>query len=272
MEEERTAETLAKIQQTVREIFLVIDEMAKKAGVPYYLFYGSALGAVRHQGFIPWDDDGDIVMFREDYEQLRAYWLGHPVEGYFFQDEQTDPGYNLRITKIRKDNTAFVEPSVKDRHMHHGFFVDIFVLDDYVKNGFLRRVGELISLCDFNAVRGYCPPSGLAKAVYSVTNRLFKGRGLCKFWFKKIYPRLKKDPALCTDLASPSFRKSYNYRREWFGKPRYVKFDQYLLPIPQNAEATLTEGYGDFMTPPPPEQQQGHHHFFKLSFTEGYQP
>lgn len=265
-------DTLQRIQQTVREILLVVDQVCREAGTPYYLFYGSALGAVRHQGFIPWDDDADVIMFRSDYEKLRAYWLSHPVQGYFFQDVQTDPGYNIKITKIRRDHTAFVEPYVKDRKMHHGFFVDIFVLDDYVKNGFLRRVGEYISMFDYNATRSYRPASGVGKAVYTITNRVFKGGGLYRFWFGKIFPRLKKDDSRCSDITSFTHSKRYDFERAWFGEPKYVPFDQYSFPIPQNAAAALTVCYGDFMTPPPPEQQQGHHYFYKLSFTEGYMP
>ena len=74
---------------------------------------------------------------RKDFEKLRAYWAAHPVDGYFYQDVTTDPGYSVKITKIRKNGTAFVEPQLKDCDMHHGMFVDIFVLDDYVKNNFL---------------------------------------------------------------------------------------------------------------------------------------
>ncbi len=95
-------ETLKRVQHTVEEILLVIDAQAKACGVPYYLFYGSALGAVRHHGFIPWDDDADIVLFRKDFEKLRATGMAHPVDGYFYQDTSTDPGYHIKITKIRK--------------------------------------------------------------------------------------------------------------------------------------------------------------------------
>ena len=84
-------QTLVRVQQTVEEILSVIDRQAKACGVDYYLFYGSALGAVRHHGFIPWDDDADIVLFRPDFEKLRAYWMAHPVEGYFWQDTRTRP-------------------------------------------------------------------------------------------------------------------------------------------------------------------------------------
>lgn len=269
---ELSDENLLKIQSTAREILTVIDRVCKEAGTPWYLFYGSALGAVRHGGFIPWDDDADIIMFRADYEKLRAYWLAHPVEGYFFQDIFTDPGYNIKITKIRKDNTSFVESYVKDRKMHHGLFVDIFVLDDYVKSPFWRRVGEYITMFDYNAVRSYKADNRLGKLIYPITNVLFRGGHIYNFWYKHIFPRLKKDEGMCSDIASFTNSKKYDFRREWFGEPKYVPFDDCSFPIPQDAASVLTSCYGDFMTPPPPEKQKGHHNFHKLSFTEGYSP
>ena len=72
-------ETLLRIQQTAEETLMVIDEMAKKAGVFYYLFYGSALGAVRHQGFIPWDDDADIIMFDDNLDLRFVMQMGRTV-------------------------------------------------------------------------------------------------------------------------------------------------------------------------------------------------
>jgi len=264
--------TLLVVQKTVDEILLVIDAQCKTCGVNYYLFYGSALGAVRHGGFIPWDDDADIVMFREDFLKLRAYWLQNPVPGYFFQDTETDPGYHLKITKIRKDNTSFVEPQIKDWQMHHGLFADIFVLDDYVKNPFLRRLTEYITMFDYNATRRYVPASGSGRFIYPITNLFFKGGYIFNFWYRHIFPKLKKDETMCSDIASFTNSHRYDFKRAWLGTPRYVPYDDISLPIPENADACLKVCYGDYMTPPPADQQVSNHKLYKLSFTEQYHP
>lgn len=265
-------ETLKRVQRTVDEILLVIDRQAKACGVPYYLFYGSALGAVRHHGFIPWDDDADIVMFRRDFEKLRAYWAAHPVDGYFYQDVTTDPGYTIKITKIRKNGTAFVEPQIKDLNMHHGMFVDIFVLDDYVKNRFLRRLTEYITMFDYNATRQYLPQAKVSRQVYRLTNRIFRNGRIFQWWYRSVFPKLKKDDSMCSDIASFTCSNRYDFKREWLGTPQYVQYDDIQLPIPENAAECLKVCYGDFMTPPPPEQQVSRHKLYYLSFDCEYHP
>jgi len=265
-------ELLAKIQQQVNEILFVIDRFCTEKDIPYYLFYGTALGAVRHGGFIPWDDDADLVMFRADYERFREEWLRDPQEGYFFQDVKTDPGYRLKITKIRKNNTAFVEPQMKDDQMHHGLFVDIFVLDDYVKNPFLRRVTEYITMFDYNAYRNYRPESGMRKYLYPITNRIFKGEKVFRFWMDKVFPKLKKDETMCSDIASFTHSHRYDFKRAWFGNGKRLFYDGMLLNLPENTHEPLRVCYGDYMTPPPPEKQVSNHKLYALSFDREYHP
>ncbi len=264
-------ETLKRVQQTVNEILLVIDGFCRKYGIPYYLFYGSELGAVRHHGFIPWDDDADIIMFRRDYDRFRELWLKNPVEGYFFQDVETDKGYNMKFAKIRKKNTAFAEVQNKALNMHHGIFVDIFVLDDYVKNGFLRRMTELITMFDFNAKRKYIPEHA-GRYLYRVTNQVFKNDKIRNWWYKKVFPKLKKDDTMCSDILSFTFSHKYDFKREWLGTPQYVDYDGFRLPVPANTHETLKVCYGDYMTPPPEGRQISTHKPYYLSFDHEYHP
>lgn len=266
------ADSLVKtLQEQSLDILRVIDRVAREHGIPYYLFYGTELGAVRHQGFIPWDDDIDLILFRKDFEKFREEWKKDPPEGYFYQDGETDPNYKVKITKIRKNGTALVEEPAKDVEMHHGVWVDLFVLDDYVENGFLRRVGELITLFDYNASRNY-RPGGRRGALYAVTNRIFRKGGIYRWWYQKVYPKLKKDPAMCSDITSFTFSHKYDFRREWLGEPQYLPFEGVLLPVPADTDATLRVCYGDYMTPPPPEKQVSNHHPYYFSPDRDYHP
>ena len=265
------AEEVRAVQEIGLEILKTIDRFCREKGITYYLFYGTELGAVRHMGFIPWDDDIDLILFRKDFEKFREKWKKDPPEGYFYQDGETDPNYKVKITKIRKNGTALVEEPAKDVEMHHGVWVDLFVLDDYVENGFLRRVGELITLFDYNASRNY-RPGGRRGALYAVTNRIFRKGGIYRWWYKKVFPKLKKDPEWCSDITSFTFSRKYDFKKAWLGKPKYLPFEGVGLPVPADTDATLRVCYGDYMTPPPPEQQVSNHHPYYFSPDRDYHP
>ena len=253
------------------DILLKIDAVCRKYHIPYYLFYGTELGAVRHKGFIPWDDDIDIVLYRADFERFKAAWMEEKPEGYFYQDYETDPGYRLKITKIRKDGTALVEPKFQNVEMHHGIWVDLFALDDYVQNGFLRRIGELVAMFDYNAVRDH-RPGGARGLLYGLTNAVFRSGKLYRWWFEKVFPRLKKDGSMCSDINSFTFSHRYDFKREWLGEGKILPFEGALLPVPVNTDATLRVCYGDYMQLPPKEKQVSNHHPYYFSATQSYHP
>lgn len=259
------------LQQQGLDILLQIDKICRKYNIPYYLFYGTELGAIRHGGFIPWDDDVDIVLYRKDFEAFKIAWQQEKPEGYFYQDYLTDPNYRQKITKIRKDHTALVEPKFKDVEMHHGIWVDLFPLDDYVKNGFLRRIGELIAMFDYNAVRNH-KPGGVRGILYGFTNVLFRSGKIYRWWFEKVFPRLKKDEAMCSDINSFTFSHRYDFRREWLGSGKRVPFEGVMLPVSENSDATLRVCYGDYRKLPPENQRVSNHHPYYYSVDHDYRP
>ena len=115
-----------RIWDTEMEVLDVIDKVCRENGLKYSLAYGSMIGVVRHGGFIPWDDDMDIWMLREDYEKFIGIWENNPVDGYFLLRQETSPEYPQNFAKIRKCNTAFVSAGEENTNYHHGIFVDIF--------------------------------------------------------------------------------------------------------------------------------------------------
>lgn len=94
-----------------------------------YLVGGDAIGAVRHGGFIPWDDDIDIAMLRDEYEKARDYLIEELPEDYVYCDNRTDSNYPYNFGKVRKRNTAFVHGGDSHLNIHHGIYIDIFPLD-----------------------------------------------------------------------------------------------------------------------------------------------
>ena len=117
------------IQPILMEMLIEVDRICRINNIKYTLFGGTMLGAIRHSGFIPWDDDIDIAMLRPDYEKFLKVANENLSGEYFLQNYMTDPNNVLQFTKIRKNNTIFREKNVKDFDMHHGFYLDIFPLD-----------------------------------------------------------------------------------------------------------------------------------------------
>ena len=155
-------EVLHKLWDVELEILDVIDSFCKPHKIKYSIAYGTLLGAVRHKGFIPWDDDIDIMMLREDYNRFRQLWLENPPEGYAFVDDILYDEYHENFAKIRKKNTTFIqfdsEYSIKEIPL--GIFVDIFVFDRVAPEGLPRKKQYAYSLINMLYSRQY--PSGMS--------------------------------------------------------------------------------------------------------------
>ena len=101
--------TLDEMKAVELGILKKFDSICKENGLEYSLAYGTMLGAIRHKGFIPWDDDIDIMMPREDYEKLLAVWDQSAPKEYILQNTRTDSDFTQNFTKIRKDHTTFLQ-------------------------------------------------------------------------------------------------------------------------------------------------------------------
>ncbi len=121
---------LRRLQMTELEILLKVDDVCRKNNIKYFLVGGTLLGAVRHQGFIPWDDDLDIAMPRADYQKFVSLSNEALGELYHFQCIENDKDYWLLFGKVRKSGTIFAENRLKNIHTNKGIFIDIFPLDD----------------------------------------------------------------------------------------------------------------------------------------------
>ena len=126
---QKKLEPVKKLQDVLLQMLVVIDKVCNDNGLQYSLFYGTLLGAIRHEGFIPWDDDADIVMPRDDYEKLLKLPKSAWPEGYFLQSPYSEKGSRFAFAKLRKDGTTCLCEDHAHIKMHHGIFVDIFPLD-----------------------------------------------------------------------------------------------------------------------------------------------
>ena len=130
-------EELRKVQL---EALLEVDRICKKFGITYQLFSGTLLGAIRHKGFIPWDDDIDICMLRNDYDRFIEVCKTELDTTYFLQNYETDKNFIHNITRIRKNNTIALQSACAELDMHHGIFIDIFPMDNIVPHSIVGNI------------------------------------------------------------------------------------------------------------------------------------
>lgn len=162
------------LHKTLFEMLCDFDSFCQKNDIQYSLAYGTVLGAVRHKGFIPWDDDLDVMMTRENYEKFLSVFKND--EKYFIQKELVD--IPLYFSKLRKNKTAFIE-NIKYRKkwakIHQGIYIDIFPADKVSRNkigAFFQSVFSNILISQSLFLRGY-QTKNLAKIIYMLASLLF---------------------------------------------------------------------------------------------------
>ena len=140
-------EDFRRLQQLELEMMVEVDRVCRKHDIPYGIIAGTLLGAVRHKGFIPWDDDIDIAFMRENYERFRAVAHELNPDICWFQDHNTDPDYPWGYGKIRHSNTQFVRLGQDHLKFKTGVPIDVFPLDDIPKSRFGQWAQDKYCFC-----------------------------------------------------------------------------------------------------------------------------
>jgi lipopolysaccharide cholinephosphotransferase len=267
---ELTPEALRRLQLTQLEIFRVIDAICRANNIPYTLYGGTLLGAVRHKGFIPWDDDLDIAMTRDNYNRFVDAWNITPVAGYFFQEYENDPEYTRTFGKLRKENTEFYGHDEVGKNYHHGIFVDIFPFDKVDNKSFAKFMHKLVGYIYLLFSRRYAPVKNgvLLKVGSKVLLKLVPKRkqkqllGNCKKY-------LMKEPKTNDFyyITYSSFRTvNWGLPKTLFDTYDEVEFEGMKAMVFGEKEAYLKNTYGDYLQLPPKEKRKGSHIIVKLKF------
>ena len=266
------AQTLRKVQLTLLEILKDIDCVCKKHGIQYFLDSGTLLGAVRHQGFIPWDDDLDIGMLRDDYEKFCAIAQDELGDKYFWQTWDTDPDYPIPFGKVRKRGTLYVE--AKSRQLNeNGFYVDVLPYDFAPNNEVLRKKLKRKQWFLYRTLlmkSGYKPWNesqgrNLKKRVgyipYRVTSLFLTRRRLIALYLRTI--KQVKDKDLVYEQTGQKY-----YDIAWMKATILLRFENCSFPVVDHYHEWLTRTYGDYMVLPPKEERENRHQIYLLDFGE----
>jgi lipopolysaccharide cholinephosphotransferase len=265
MKMEMTPEILRKIQLLELKILVEIKRICDKHNIPFILVAGTLLGAVRHKGFIPWDDDIDIGMTRENFDKFCEVAPSELSNDFFLQTSSTDIQYNdFCIARARLNGTKFITQSQLVYLNHNGFRIDIFPYDN-VPNSFLH--GYLYYNIFNILVRVYIQRNGTRQHPKDLIARLatYLGVILClPISTKKLKSILenyhKKHEKIVSShvalLRSPWGFKKERHLRSTISKIIYVPFEDTMMPVPENYHLFLSEQYGDYLTPPPVEKRE----------------
>lgn len=261
------ADRLRKVQLLELEIAKELKRICEKNNIKYFLLWGSLLGAVRHQGFIPWDDDMDFGMLREDYEKLIEACKTDLDARFFLQTWDTDSNYPFAYAKLRLKGTHIIEQFSENSMMNDGIFIDIFPLDNAPDSCIKRKIQGIKY---FFCIRLLWIKKGMGKNIkqesitqkikynlFFVLSKAFSF-GKVKNYFTNVLKKYNSEPTKKIVGTAGDHCFKYATPREWADDLACTKFENIELPAFRARHEYLSLLYGDYMTPPPPEKRQGH--------------
>lgn len=265
---------MTELQQIEFNMLKCFIEICDKLNLKYFLVCGSALGAVKYNGFIPWDDDLDVALSRDEYEIFCKEAPGMLPDCLFLQNYNSEHYFTHCFSKLRNSGTTYIEKSVSNTSINHGVYIDIFPLDGYPSEKFSSSILEIrkkIFLLLMSA--NYSIKHSSKGDIVSLLGRLF---GFCK------NPNIKlKRYTRMISRYSANDSELYCNHGNWQGKLEYAPREQYSngtwatfeglkVRIPENYDAYLTQKYGDWRADLPEDQRVGHHYYEVCDLTRPY--
>lgn len=256
------SKTLRQLQMIELEMLIEVNRICEKCGIHYTIIAGTMLGAVRHGGFIPWDDDADIGMLRSEYEKFRSACENElDSSRFYFQDNRNTKGYRWGYGKLRRKGTVFTREFQEHMPYEQGVFIDIFPMDGIPDNYLHRCIHNFHCFC-------------IRKILWSEVGKKADKRWWMRIWFglmsnipenivfshyeKFIKKSNQKKTKLVRMLMFPSPTKDFGYHRKWYQRLEPVLFEGHKLSGMKDKDEYLSWTYGDYMQLPPQDKRKVH--------------
>ena len=255
-----------KVALEMLENFLKACEVLK---LKYFVYGGTLLGAVRHGGFIPWDDDVDVALPREDYERFMQAGQRELKDCYFLQNYVTDPQYTRNYAKIRDSRTTFIETAARNRKINHGAYMDVYPLDGVPDNRMKRRLDKFrLTMLQIETDR-YHYHNGDGMGRNSVKGKVAAGLSNIATLGMSLRTVQRKIDSVIMSTRYASSRQVANYLslhgertivpRDYLGEGVPLQFEHLNVIAPSRYDLYLTSLYSDYMRLPPEEERRPHH-------------
>ncbi len=265
---------MTELQKKEFELLKLFTDICEKIDVKYYLVCGSALGAVKYGGFIPWDDDVDVALFRDDYQRFLEEAPKLLPSNIFLQTYLTDSIYPNIYAKLRNSDTAYIESSSADLNINHGVYIDIFPLDGYPKNKLSANILEIRKkLCKLKQI---CVYKGDYSLKVRVIREFFRICGVHKRTadiakrYERIISKYKtQDSEIICNHGNWQGKLEYAPRKQ-YGQGVLVSFEGIDVRVPELYDEYLTQKYGDWRAELPLDKQVGHHYYDIMDLNRSY--
>ena len=262
-----------KIQLVELEIGKEVKRICEKHNIKYFLDGGSLLGAIRHNGFIPWDDDMDFGMVRDEFEKFLKVAKVELKDGFFLQTWETDPTYPFEFAKIRKEGTLLLEVSYSKKTTHSGIWVDIFPYDVY-PNGAINCMIHKYKVMKYKKwllmKHGF---KAWNNHEYRLVKLLVRIKYAPAFFFSRFFSVSEIHKKMRRWLILPDNNKAVflhdgtgpfpygkaKVRKSCFNNYEKAIFENESFSVPSGYKTVLTELYGDYMKLPPENKRVSGH-------------
>ena len=255
------------IQDYQLQMLKQVREVCERNDISFFLSSGTLLGAVRHKGFIPWDDDVDIEMPYSDYCKFLKIAPKELGDDYFIQTHETDEWFPRLYSKVRKNGTTMILKNEMHLKGHHGVWIDIFPQTFISGKLDLKAKRILVSMSNWLLMnQGYFDQAISTKTdaeqgalfVRKITRAIpysFR-RKIALFLEKLVFKKWSKEPKY---IGCVWGNITDTYPISVFSSTCLLKFEDDSFPAPGDYKTYLKTTYGDYMTPPPPEKRGGHY-------------
>lgn len=266
---------LNDIQQILLGFLLEVDRICKKHNIKYFLGGGSLLGAVRHKGFIPWDDDADVMMLRKDYDRFLSVLPSELPNYLFAQTQENEKDSHFPFTKLRINDTLLsTEFTSRFPNIHNGIFLDVLAQDYTSNNAFLRKIHMKATASSRWLV--------LDKWRGTSVNANSRFSSLCANILRKIFPlgflqkvqnklislhKNMKNPKYLFDSMGRNVSRGA-FPAEWLDEAIWVDFENAKMPIPKEYDKYLKYLYGDYMEMIPVSERHVSHDIKQIDLGE----